>query len=316
MEPRSEGESVSAVLPIYGAFSVERLEVCLAALGWQRDVDLEIVIAEQNPEPRLEDYAARRRLSYCYSRPDSRDEQDRFNTGRVRNEGIDASTGRLVLLTDADIVFPSPRYVARLVEMHANNGGSVLVEPPMRRITGTSFPAFRKAVERYGMEHALSKLHRPGAYVATMGADRGGITVVTHKGRVSTADEELLRDARATSSVRGREPALFHPIFHGGTIFARRSQLDEVVGYCERFLTWGFEDQDLKWKLRHRFELTELSGSDTWEVLHLDHPKSYFDPDLFQRNRAIAGDRYKMGAANAMEQDRQGGKSRYVRRLC
>ena len=87
----------------------------------------------------------------------------------------------------------------------------------------------------------------------------------------------------------------------------RREQFVSVGGYCEDFVNWGCEDSDLQWKFAEKYGIEFFP--DELEVIHLDHPKGYFSPEMWVRNEKIITQRKSEGVESAIRLD----KSVYLR---
>ena len=82
-----------------------------------------------------------------------------------------------------------------------------------------------------------------------------------------------------------------------------------VGGYSEEFINWGCEDSDLQWKFREIYDL-EFFPLD-FELIHLDHPKGYLSPKMWDLNEKKSTQRKKDGIKLAVEYDNQILKKEY-----
>ncbi|MFT4308623.1 MAG: galactosyltransferase-related protein [Candidatus Woesearchaeota archaeon] len=96
-------------------------------------------------------------------------------------------------------------------------------------------------------------------------------------------------------------------LFTPGGTFASARELRAVAGYSERYQVWGFEDADLQWKLDEAFGTNGIPDKERLRVLHLDHPKGYFDINASEQNKSILAERKRRGIAYAVAEDTQRG---------
>lgn len=305
---------ISVIIPIYGDFNRKRLELVLESCRRQKGIDLEVVISEQNREPQFEEVARKLEFSYVYTLPEL--EEDRtplFNTGLVRNEGVQASSGEFLYLTDADIVFIDEEYLLHLARF-SKELNSTLTKPPMIRLLESSFEDFYSHAQQNGVTSALSQLDL-SRYVTSIGLANYKLRTIQRKGRTLTISEALFEKFKADPSLRPLAPTLFYDTTHIGGIFVPRQKFDSVTGYCEKFYKWGYEDSDLQWKLAQIAPIEEIPSQARFKVLHLDHPKSYFCPEQNEINRAIAESRMQEPILKIIRKDLESGRSNYMRLL-
>lgn len=88
----------------------------------------------------------------------------------------------------------------------------------------------------------------------------------------------------------------------GGNLF-RMKQFKAVGGYSEEFINWGCEDSDLQWKFSQLYHLQFFP--ENLEVIHLDHPKGYFSPEMWAKNEEISRRRIEEGLERVIERDRR-----------
>jgi len=80
-------------------------------------------------------------------------------------------------------------------------------------------------------------------------------------------------------------------------------QFKAVGGYSEEFINWGCEDSDLQWKFSQLYHLQFFP--ENLEVIHLDHPKGYFSPEMWAKNEEISRRRIEEGLERVIERDRR-----------
>lgn len=305
---------ISVVIPIYGDFDSKRLELVLKACKNQKGIDLEAVVSEQNLEPQFEAVARKLEVTYVHTLPElAEDKTPLFNTGLVRNEGVQVSSGNFLYLTDADIVFIDKEYLLHLTRL-SKESNFTLIKPPMVRLLKPSFEKFYWSVQHLGVTSALLQLDLSG-YVTYIGPNNSKLRIIQRKNRTLTISEDFFEKFKADSSLRLLAPTLFYDTAHIGGIFVPRQRFDSVVGYCERFYKWGYEDSDLQWKLAQIASIEEIPSQARFKVLHLDHPKSYFCPEQNEINRTIAEVRMQEQILEIIRKDLECGKSNYVQSL-
>ncbi len=306
--------TISVIIPIYGDFDPKRLQVVVEASKRQKRINLEVVVSEQNLEPQFEAVARKLEIIYAHTLPELReDKTPLFNTGLVRNEGVRVSSGDLLYLTDADIVFIDEEYLLHLTKL-SNGQNSTLTKPPMIRLLEASFEEFYWSVQHRGITSALSQLDLTG-YITSIGLTDYKLRTIQRKGKALTTSEALFEKFKADPSLRPLAPTLFYDTTHIGGIFVPRQRFDSVAGYCEKFYTWGYEDSDLQWKLEQIAPTEEIPFEVKFKVLHLDHPKPYFCPEQNDINRAIAEARMHRSISEAIREDLEFGRSCYIRSL-
>ncbi len=289
---------VSVSVAIYGNFDVERLHTSLLSARAQVGVDVELVVAEEGPEPRFTEEAEKLDATYVFVRCPQHHRH--FDTGRVRNHALRQCAGELVYLTDADIVLQDPRYLQKLASLA---DGKSLVQPPMRRLAERDVDRFTRLARAEGIDAALTELNCPDPYRTSMNGDLPELTVIDHKGRTFTVLTSDFERYRADESLRGTEPTLFYDIRHIGGAIARRDHILSVGGFAERYHTWGFEDRDLQWKLQAVAPVELIPQASELTVVHLDHAKHYYSSAANQRNKEAFAHRKGCGVASAVAED-------------
>ena len=87
--------------------------------------------------------------------------------------------------------------------------------------------------------------------------------------------------------------------------FFRRKQFEIVGGYCEDFINWGCEDSDLQWKFKEVFDLQFFPEGKEFMVMHLDHKRGYFSPEMWKRNEKICSERKQKGILKVAKEDQE-----------
>lgn len=294
---------ISVVFPIYGQFNLARALLSVQSTLAQRDINLEVIISEQGEHPRFPAIEGVRH-TFSYHRPLSN--LSDFNPGNVRNIGISQSTGEFVYTNDADILFINPHYLAIMIGILSKDSSKVFYRPKMRRLPLDNFEKFEKITREIGVTKAISRLDFFQEYLVTIDGTTRRIKVTkkdTIYQKIFTAFEEDFKLYIVDKTLRGKEPLIWCENRHcGGNLF-RREQFDTVGGYSEEFINWGCEDSDLQWKFSQLYDLQFFPEG--LEVIHMDHPKNYFNPEMWKQNEAISERRVKNGVDEAIKIDRR-----------
>lgn len=293
---------LSVVVPVYGQFDIVRACISIQSILSQKGINYEVVVSEQGEFPRFPKMSGVRH-TFRYHKP-KLDLSD-FNPGNVRNEAVAFSRGEFVYTNDADVVFLDSLYLAKCAQELRKHPDRVFYRPFMRRFPIDEFEQFNNLVRNLGIEKAISSLNLSQEYIATLKNEKRKIRIFEKSSlypKIFTAFEEDFQKYVSDEGNRGREPMFWNENRHcGGNLF-KKSQFLEVGGYSEEFTNWGCEDSDLQWKLSEKYDLRFFPVN--LEVLHLDHPKSYFSSDMWKRNEKISRKRIGEGLEKAIEKDR------------
>jgi hypothetical protein len=214
--------------------------------------------------------------------------------------------GDFVYTNDADIVFLDPHYLAKSIKVLCENPNKVLQRPYMRRLPLDQFEEFAKRVNESGISAATHSLDFSQDYIVTIDGKPRKVRVSEKDSvypKTFTAFEEDFQTYVGNEANKGREPMFWNENRHcGGNLF-RMKQFRDVGGYSEEFTNWGCEDSDLQWKFSETYDLEFFP--DNLEVLHLDHSKGYFSPEMWARNEGISALRKEEGLTKAIENDRR-----------
>jgi len=294
---------ISVVVPLYGTFNLARALVSINSLLSQRDIDYEVIVSEQGEKPIFPDFKGVRHL-FKYHKPMSN--LSDFNPGNVRNIGIALAQGELVYTNDADIVFMDPNYLSKATKLVESNKDLILYRPLMRRLPLDEFEDFDNRVKTQGILRAIKHLDLYQEYIATLYHKQRKVRVFKKNSvylKTFTAFEDDFQKYVSDESNKGKEPMFWNENRHcGGNLF-RKSHFLNVGGYHEGFINWGCEDSDLQWKFHESYCLRFFP--EEFEVLHLDHPKGYFSPEIWAQNEKISGERKIRGLDNAIKEDRR-----------
>jgi glycosyltransferase involved in cell wall biosynthesis len=77
-----------------------------------------------------------------------------------------------------------------------------------------------------------------------------------------------------------------HCVFSGSNAAAWRQDLLNVNGFDEKFPGYGSEDRDMGVRLKNSGIKSQYLKYSLMQ-LHLDHPKTHFDPEVSRRNRQV-----------------------------
>ena len=294
---------VSVIVPFYGSFDKRRLELTLESIRAQKEVNIEIVVSEQGTKPVFESVKNIEHIFSCCKL------SKYFNPGLIRNAGINISSGEFLYTNDADILFLDENYLSSLLDSLLQDENLVFYRPLMRRLPLDNFEGFNRVVLKTDIKKALSSLDYSQSFLATIDGKHRDLKIVVKRGeedydKIFTTSMNNFNKYLIDSSLKGKEPIIWSENLHCGGNFLRRRHFDLVGGYCEEFVTWGCEDSDLQWKLGSYFKLKKVP--EQFEVLHLDHEKTYFSSEMWKRNEGICVKRRQRGVSSAIEEDKNG----------
>ena len=143
-----------------------------------------------------------------------------------------------------------------------------------------------------------------GKYQATLSTSSPPLQEVEFDGKLYTATPaEIAAYRRDYDYLAGRENQLWQRTVHCGMTFGRTDDFASVGGYSPDYPVCVYEDSDLHWKLRSRFDVRELADRVRDKVMHLDHDLSYRTPLSEAANKAIFERRKERGAEACIEDD-------------
>ena len=300
-------DKISVIVPVYGQFNIDRVWMSLASILAQRDVEMEIVLAEQSDYTNIEFSRIDPRIRHIHIPKKDLVDEKYFVPGRIRNFAARASNGEFIYNNDGDMLFQNPAFLRKSLDLIKSGEDVVLYRPPMRRLPIENFEEFRSVFDGSGLELALSFLDRSKPYVATTQSNpiRMSVFRKNESGRekVFLYTETDHKRYREDTSNQGKEPMFSTLDTHAGGILMKRSQFDLVGGYCELYAAWGCYDADLQWKLRELFGLHQFPNFPEFEVLHLDHERGYFSQERWIKNRETQNRRRLQGVLKSIEDD-------------
>jgi hypothetical protein len=268
----------------------------------QRDVNHEIIVSEQEELRRFPDIPGVRHV-FHYHKP--RKDLSDFNPGNVRNIATLQARGEYLYTNDADVVFLDSYHLAKSLEEISKFPETAFYRPFMRRLHLDEFDEFEERIAQNGIENAVASLDLSQEYIATVNGEKRKIRIFGKKSiypKTFTAFEDDFQTYIGNDSYQGREPLFWNENRHCGGNLVRMNHFINLGGYSEEFINWGCEDSDLQWKLSEVYNLEFFPES--FEVMHLDHPKGYFSPEMWKRNEEISSRRVKQGIQRAIEIDR------------
>jgi glycosyltransferase involved in cell wall biosynthesis len=286
---------VSVVIPIFGDTHHETLPAAVDSVLAQRNVEREVIVSEQGACPRWRHLGGLPGVEYVFSNGEG-------NSSAARNEGLKRASNEFVYLTDADIVFLDEHYLRDVAG--ALGRGQVFTRVAMRRMLKEEVPGFLELHERYGIENAIRCLELRGKYQATLSESSPPLEEVEYDDRVFTGTRsEIASYGRDPDYMHGRENFLFQRTVHCGMTLARTRDVLAVGGYSVDYPVCVYEDSDLHWKLRSRFDVREIGDRMRDKIMHLDHELSYRSPAFEAANKAIFDARKDRGAKDCIEED-------------
>ncbi len=294
---------LSVVFPVYGSFDINRAVISVKSALNQKEVNHEVIVSEQGELKRFPDIPG---VKYVFHYHKPRKNLSDFNPGHVRNLAVAQARGEYLYTNDADIVFLDSSYLAKSLEAISKFPEEAFYRPFMRRLPLDEFNEFEKRITKKGIEETIASLDLSQDYLATVNGKKRKIRVFEKKSiypKTFTAFEDDFQTYIGDESFQGREPMFWNENRHCGGNLIRMKHFKNLGGYSEEFVNWGCEDSDLQWKLNEIYDLGFFPES--FEVLHLDHPKSYFSPEMWKRNEEISSRRVRQGVQKAIEIDRR-----------
>lgn len=280
---------LSVVIPVYGNFDLDRARACVLSMLAQKDISHEVIVSEQGESKRFPNIPGVRHV-FHYHKP--RKDLSDFNPGNVRNIAALQARGEYLYTNDADVVFLDSYHLAKSLEEISKFPERAFYRPFMRRLHLDEFDEFEKRIDTNGIEDALASLDLSQDYIATVNGEKRKIKIFEKESvypKTFTAFEDDFQTYVGDDSYQGCEPMFWNENRHCGGNLIRMNHFRNLGGYSEEFINWGCEDSDLQWKLSEVYDLEFFPES--FKVLHLDHPKGYFSPEMWKRNEEISSRR-------------------------
>ena len=275
----------SIIIPIYGNFDKKRLDIVKESILQQKGLDVEIIL------------------------PDEKQIKPPINCSKLINQGYSISKGNFVYISDADVVLASNTFLGDAAEYSQKNGNLILTRPKMRRLLLEDWEWFQELFKSDGIA-SLQKLDFSQEHLVTPFNKPRQIKVFKkfENGRLKTfiASQKDFEEYISDDNHQGEEPKYWNQERHCGGTFLTRNQFKRVGGYCEQFIGWVCWDADFQWKLKSLFEADYFPEECSFEVIHLDHSKEYFDKQKWEHDKKLQELRRNLGAMKCSEYDKVG----------
>ncbi len=292
---------LTVVVPVWGAGRMECVRTVLESLLCQSAAP-EVVLAEAGPEPLWQEYAESIGVRYVQAPLRSHETGERFSPGGTRNAGLLAVDTPWTLFSDGDVLLPMATDLEQRLEIVKGHG------------------------ECFGMFGAMRHMHPDG--VARL-VESGCWTPTTEPlpdarvldfrdGRLLPARDESMGLPPGLSGRTEPQRPADAPPYRGrglaGMFWALPYQFSGLLvptelvrrlgGFCEQYVDWGSEDEDLIWKLQARARSIVLCEKlpDIYSI-HLSHDRSGFSRINFERNLLLFHIRRGEGIEAAVKAD-------------
>lgn len=299
-------DRLSVIIPAFGEINLTSLYLSILGSKNQSFPTEVLVVEEYFSEPRCGLVAEQLSVKYISYRI-----QDSFNIARARNHGISESTGKYLIMHDADIVFSSYLFVEEAIVKIFGKDDEFLVSPRLQHVQKREIDLWKDDSIKYNDDpfHFIEQCSRYDDFIlTTLPIDENDLVVTPHPYNESKRDRQYVavkklfeHYRRDPTSFKGAEPLIFTPCLAKGFVLCLKEQAQAVGLYSEGFSQWGGEDGDFKWKLSHLFESRTVS--DLTEV-HLDHDRPYFTPEVYERNKLLSKVRQQLGLDAAVKNDK------------
>ena len=297
---------ISILVPFFGNFDYRRLEMVIKSVQLQSKKGVEFLICNGREAFEIEEINSSQLdiKNILYSISKKIDSKQDFPRGLVYNIGIEKSKGKYLYLSDADILFAND-FFEKLIEF-SNKMQVPMKRPMMRRLLLQDFEKFYSIYSEDGIQRALNKLDFSQEFIVKPDKNLRELKVIKkwENGRMKTfiATENDFKEYNSNKKNKGSEPKFFNQERHCGAVFAKKDELEAVGGCCEKYISWGCWDSDVQRKLEGKYGILYIPG----EVVHLDHPKGYFDRDKWKKDLLFQDTRRRKDVADCIEED--GGK--------
>jgi glycosyltransferase involved in cell wall biosynthesis len=298
---------ISVVIPIYGSFDTRRLILTVESIKNQEGVGVEIIVSEQGTKPKVKTLLDNS-VKYIFTKHTPNPDLSDFNPGKIRNLAISNATGEFIYTIDADVIFLDKEFLKKSKALLEGDPKLILFRPFMRRLPIENFEEFYQFFKEKGIQSAIDSLDKSQDYLITTDGVQRELKIVTKDTdeyrKTFTTSMENFKRYLEDPSLKGQEPKIWSENRHCGSNFFRREHFDLVGGYCEEFINWGCEDSDLQWKFKEVFNL-EFFPEEDFEVMHLDHNRGYFSPEMWVKNESICSQRKTSGILNSILEDQK-----------
>jgi len=292
---------LTVVVPVWGAGRMECVRVVLQSILCQSAAP-EVVLAEVGPEPLWRECAESLGVRYVQAPRRSHETGERFSPGGTRNAGLLVADTPWTLFTDGDVLLPLATDLERRLEVVHGHG------------------------ECFGMFSAMRHMHPDGVACLVEGDRWTPMTEPLPDARVLDFRDGRLLPARDESMglppgvsgqaephrpadappYRGRGLAgmLWAIPFQYSGLLAPTELFRRLGGFCDQYVDWGSEDEDLIWKLQaHARSLALHQRLPDIYSIHLSHERSGFSRINFERNLLLFHIRRAEGIEAAVKAD-------------
>lgn len=310
-EPEYAPGKVSFLVPAFGSLNPDALYLVLSSIQRQEYPHKEALVAEEHlGEPRFE--AVAREANARYIAHNVSGIGGNFSVARARNLGLAISDAEFVVMQDADIVLHSRNFIEGLVVELMEHPGFFMATTPLLHLQRREISEWKAEFLRTGdFDSYPGRCLCYEEYVlSALPYGDNDFRVVPHpyneakRDRRYVALKELHEDyLRGPERWKGSEPIIFTPCVAKGFIAARREHFLAAGGYCERYIGWGCEDGDLKWKLSNFLKCKNLQGDRRFAGVHLDHDRPYFSAQGYLNAKGTSNGRQRLGFVDAVKDD-------------
>ena len=232
------------------------LERSLASLSLQRNMAgrFEVVVVDDGSKDCTHDVVRRFARSVDFPVKLTTHEHQGFRVSLCRNDGIRASAGSYVLISDSDCLFP-PHHLEQ--HLRARKPGVIRA--------GNCYRLDRAATERLAVGDVVAGIyHREISYKERWRLWRSWISDVRYQLR--------------------RHP--LKPKLMGFNIAIARSDLEAVNGFDEQYVGWGCEDDDFAARLRMAGKRVRTVVGYT-QAYHMWHPVDPSHPGVWSQGANV-----------------------------
>ena len=293
--------SVSVIIPFYGEAQLKQLNLVSKSILSQEGVDVEFIVAGLKTAIRINDLSD---LSKCQNGivPEI------VRMGAIINNGLRLAKGSFIYITDADVLFLNKQYLKFLVQEYLT-AEVPLKRPPMRRLFLQDFDWFYPTVFSKGLKEAIKLLDTSQEFVVKPLGTKKPMKVfskfIDGINHLFIASESDFQEYISDENNKGSEPRYFNQDRHCGAIFASAKDIMDIGGYHEGFISWGVWDFDAQWKLENQKGIKLIPYTKYFEVIHLDHDKTYFSKSKWEDDKKLQEIRKKIGFKECINEDKK-----------